>query len=96
VVYARQGEETQAPEYLLKCLCIHKSVHGENHPDVAVSYKNIGSIFEIQGEYMKALTFYLRLLRVYKSIHGENHLETIKFQKKINKIESMSQSEEHP
>ena len=45
-------------EYILKSLQIDKEILGENHPDVAECYNNIGNIYNVIGEYDKSLKYY--------------------------------------
>ena len=54
-------------------LNIRLSVFGENHPDVATSYNNIGSVYDSLGEYVKALEYYEKSLDISLEIYGESH-----------------------
>ena len=47
--------------------------YGENHPDVAVSLNNIGSVYFDQGDYTKALEYYDKALKIRTELLGENH-----------------------
>ena len=49
--------------------------YGENHPEVATCYNNIGSIFDSKGDYAKALGYYKKALSIRLSVFGENHPE---------------------
>ena len=49
------------------------ALHGENHPNVAMSYNNIGRIYDSQGNHSKALAYYTKSLEIRLSIFGENH-----------------------
>ena len=67
------GDYAKAETYHLEALRIRKSVHGENHPDYAVSLNNLGVLYSDMGDYAKAETYYLEALRIKKSVLGENH-----------------------
>ena len=54
-------------------LKIRLAIFGETHPDVALSYNNIGSVYSSQGDYVKALEMYQRSLKIYLAIFGETH-----------------------
>ena len=45
------------------------------HPDVAMSYNNIGSVYSDQGDYSKAMEYYQKALEIYKKLVGLNHPE---------------------
>ena len=44
------GEYNQAKELHEKALTIRKKIFGEDHTDVATSYKNLASVYYRQGE----------------------------------------------
>ena len=46
---------------------------GENHPDTAISYNNIGVVYNNLGDYDKALEYYFKGLEIRKEILGESH-----------------------
>jgi hypothetical protein len=48
----------------LKCLKIRKLTIGENNPETAITYNNIGSVYNNQGEYKKALENYFKCLEI--------------------------------
>lgn len=48
-------------------------VLGENHPDVATIYNNIGSAYKAQGNYVQAMDCYQKSLSVRLAVYGENH-----------------------
>ena len=49
---------------------------GENHPEVAIGYSNMGSVYEEQGEYEKAKGLYEKSLRIRERMLGEDHPDT--------------------
>lgn len=57
-----------------KALKIQQTLLGKWHPDVALSYNNIGYTYYEQGNYANALEYSQRALEIQKSISGELHL----------------------
>ena len=53
---------------------IQQTLLGKWHPDVALSYNNIGYTYYEQGNYANALEYSQRALEIQKSISGELHL----------------------
>ena len=54
---------------------ISLSVFGEQHPNVAGGYNNIGLVYSNQGDYSKALEYYEKSLEISLSVFGEQHLD---------------------
>ena len=52
---------------------IYLAVFGENHPNVAMNYNNIGGVYYNQGNYDQALEYYNKALKIYLAVFGENH-----------------------
>lgn len=50
-VYKMKGDLDQALEYQQQALDMHKSIHGEKHPDVANTYFLIGQIYQDKSEF---------------------------------------------
>jgi len=69
----RFAEYSKALEFYQQCLCVELKTHGEEHPDVAGSYSNIGLVWDNKGEYDKALEFYKKCLDVQLKKHGGEH-----------------------
>jgi CHAT domain-containing protein/tetratricopeptide (TPR) repeat protein len=46
---------------------------GENHPEVAQSYNNIGTVYQEQGRYAQALENHQKALAIKLAVFGENH-----------------------
>lgn len=44
---------------------------GEDHPDVAITYNNLGNVHESQGDYPKALEYYGDALGIWLKALGE-------------------------
>ena len=53
-----------------------KKILGEEHPDTATSYNNIGNTYYNIGDYNKALEYYELSLKIRKKILGEEHPDT--------------------
>ena len=56
-----------------KALEILKNTLGDNHPDIAVSYNNIGAFFHALGDYRRAIVFFEKALEILKNTVGDNH-----------------------
>ncbi len=70
-------------------------VLGENYPDVAISYNNIGYAYFSLGEYNKALDYYERSLKIRLAVLGENHPRTRSIIENIEFIkETLGESQE--
>jgi len=63
-VYDKQGDYNKALENYFKSLEIKKKTIGENNPEIAITYSNIGSVYHYQGNYNKALEIYLKSLEI--------------------------------
>ena len=48
-------------------------LYGENHPDVATCYNNIGLVYRYQRKYGNAMENYAKALSIWLKIYGENH-----------------------
>ena len=73
--YAKYEDCLRVRTELLK---LKSSVFGENHPDVASSYNNIGIVYYAMGDYSKALEYYEKDLKIGLSVLGENHPDVAK------------------
>jgi tetratricopeptide (TPR) repeat protein len=51
-------------------------VFGEDHPDTASSYNNIGLVYKNMGNYMKAIEYLESSLMIKLKILEENHPDT--------------------
>ena len=63
----------KANRYSHKALQSSLDKHGERHPDVAISYNNIGFIHSSQGNYSQALEYHQKSLEIRLEIYGERH-----------------------
>ncbi len=57
-------------EFYEKCLAIQLKTLGSEHPSVATTYNNIGSVMDNQGEYEKALEYYEKSLELESLINA--------------------------
>ena len=55
---------------------IRESVQGQDHPNTAGSYNNIGIVYRNKGDYDKALEYYLKAVKIREAVLGENHPST--------------------
>jgi tetratricopeptide (TPR) repeat protein len=62
--------------YCENSLAIRLKTLGDEHPDVAFSYNNIGSIWKRKGKFDKALEFYEKSLVIRLKVHGDQHPST--------------------
>ncbi len=69
----RFAEYSKALDFYQQCLCIELKTYGEEHPNVAGSYSNIGLVWDNKGEYDKALEFYRKCLDIQLKTHGGEH-----------------------
>jgi tetratricopeptide (TPR) repeat protein len=63
----------KAMEYYEKCLSITLKTLGEEHPDVATSYNNIGLTWENKGLFDKALEYHEKCLSIRLKTLGKEH-----------------------
>ena len=70
------AEYKKAEELYKKALEIRERILGEEHPDTATSYNNLGVVYARQGEYKKAEELYKKALEIRERILGEEHPDT--------------------
>lgn len=70
--YWNTGNNELALEYQNRALSLKKKLFGENHPEVAASYNNIGLIYGTEFP-DQAQKFYRNALAIYKEMYGESH-----------------------
>lgn len=69
-----QEDHVTAVEYLKKSLKIRLEVYGEDHPYVAVSYNNLGYIYNnMLKDYTQAIACYQKTLEISERLFGEKH-----------------------
>ena len=67
------GDHKRAIEYYELSLKIMKKILGEEHPDTASSYNNIGNTYHKIGDYKRAIEYHELSLMIRKKILGEEH-----------------------
>ena len=72
-IRADQGDYQEALSYYEKCLDMRQKTLPANHPSLATSYNNIGSVYDSMGEYSKALSYYEKCLDMQKKTLPANH-----------------------
>lgn len=65
--------DIEALQYQEKALSIQEQYLPSNHPDLAVTYDQMGFIHENMGSYTKALEFYDRALQIRENSFPSNH-----------------------
>ena len=68
-----QEKYDKAITFYEKSLEIHKRTHVPNHPDMGISYNNIGLVYYNVGEYSKALSFQEKALEIRQQSLSLNH-----------------------
>ena len=73
VYHYKIGDYDKALEYHLKALEIREKVLGKEHPDTAISYNNIGTVYYIKGDYDNALKYLFKALEIREKKLGPEH-----------------------
>jgi len=58
---------------LIECIALRKSVHGEDHPEVALVHNSIGNCYNKRQDFEKSMNSYREALRIYRSFYGDYH-----------------------
>ncbi len=84
---ANLGQYKEAVKHYEKALAIDLSIYGDQHPDVAIRYNNIGGIWGRLGEYQKAMDYYEKAHFIFTSVLGHDHpyAKTVKSNIESNK-----------
>ena len=82
--YVGQYRETE--KLFNSLLKIDRERWGENHPEVAIGYSNMGSVYEEQGEYEKAKGLYEKSLRIRERMLGEGHPDIASIYSKMGSV----------
>lgn len=67
--------DKEAIKYLQEALKLCRSIHVEQHSDIATSLEHVGRAFLELGEFEEALRYFRESLEMRKSLLGEKHLE---------------------
>ena len=70
----------------IRRLYILLKVFGENHPNVATDYNNLGAAWNAKGQYDKAIEYYQKTLKIFIKYLGENHPNTKTVKKNIEEV----------
>jgi tetratricopeptide (TPR) repeat protein len=76
VIFGYLHKYEQALEYQEKALKIRQEVLGENHPDTATSYDNVGNTYSRLEKHDKALEYQKNSLNIRQEMLGETHPDT--------------------
>ncbi len=71
--YAHYGK---AEELYLEHIKMCESLFGADSSEIALSYNNIGLVYNSQGNYPKALEYYRKALAIYEKVLSEEHPDT--------------------
>ncbi|MEO9965482.1 MAG: CHAT domain-containing tetratricopeptide repeat protein [Reichenbachiella sp.] len=72
IAYWNNGNLDLSLQYLQNALNLRKDLYGQNHPEVADSYNNIGLVnAEINS--FAAVVYFNNALKIYQSIYDNNH-----------------------
>ncbi len=77
--YSDKGNYKKALEYYVNDLNIKKSIVGENHPMLAVTYNNIANVYQANGDAKSALEYIDKAINLSVSAYGKNNPETAKY-----------------
>ena len=70
------AEYDTAIEYYQKVLEIREKIFGTEHIETAISYNNIGTLYDAKGDFDKALEYSEKALTIRKKALGKEHLLT--------------------
>ena len=59
-----------------RCVELSEKLFGENHPDTASSYNEIGVVYDSKGDYDIALEYYNKALAIRQQVFGVEHSST--------------------
>lgn len=72
----KYGKYDEALGIAQRCVELSEKLFGENHPDTASSYDEIGVVYDSKGDYDIALEYYNKALTIQQQVLGENHPDT--------------------
>jgi len=84
------GKYPQALSSHVKALEIQQQSLPSNHPDLALSYTNIGLAFESIHNYSKACSFYERAVNIGQQSLPPNHPNLQQWKKNLDNITKKS------
>jgi tetratricopeptide (TPR) repeat protein len=74
--YHTSGYFLKAFEYMMRALSAMKICAGENHPDIASIYLNLGLMYQDIDNCQPAIDCYMESLYRNIALFGEKHLQT--------------------
>ena len=74
-LFGKLGDYSKALEFYQKALAIQENRLPPGHPDLAVSYNNVGGAWSDLGDYHKALAFYQKALAIWEKVLPPDHLD---------------------
>ena len=73
MVYVGMGENSKALSFGERALEIRQETLPANHPDLAISYNNVGCVLYLSGEYSKSLSYLERAKEIWQTSLPANH-----------------------
>ena len=74
--------------YHLKALGIREKAFGTSHPDTALSYYNIGIIYDDQSDYSTAYDYYKKALDIFEITLGSDHPNTKRVKEYLEEVKT--------
>ena len=81
------GEYDVALEYYNRALAIKLKSLPAEHPDVAMTYKNMGLVYEVKDELEQALPLLQKASSIYQAALPSNHPNVTKIIKDVERVE---------
>ena len=86
------GDHYGAKAAYENALKIDEAVFGPNHHNVAISCKNLGSVFQCVGDYSNSIEAYTRAIKILKNRLPEGHPSIKGVEKNLREVEELRQS----
>ena len=80
------GLYRNAETIYLRQIILAEELYGKEHEKTAISYNNIGTVYDEIGDYSKALEYYQKTLTIFENVHGKEHLGTAKCYNNIGEV----------
>ena len=74
-VYSSQGDASARNGVLFRRPWTSGEKCWREHPDVALSYNNIGSVYDSQGDYAHAMEYHQKALGIRIKVFGERNTQ---------------------
>ena len=82
-MYKDRGDNQKALECHMKSLSIHLNTLGEDHPNAATSYNNIGNVYKVNNELEQALEYYTKSLSIRLNTPEKDHDDVTRVKENI-------------